>query len=155
MLIKQATVAMLLACAAIVFAVPNEALAQEEQADSVEVPVTDPMTEQTANPATFESLIIAMDSIDARVLQLGTLTELTPENVVVVDVQDLLQEDNTADLDSALTRNEAQILVLRDAVTGHATLIGVLTDSEVAVEDVVALDVVDGSQVVVFYRPQQ
>lgn len=157
MLTKRATIARLLACAVIVSAMPLGARAQEQDPKPIAKPVTEvaaePATEQAAEPVTFGSLMIALKDVGAQIDELQALSNLTAEGVQVVNVEGLLQGASLEVLNNTVDEREAEIRTLKDALSGNEVIMSALSDNNVAIEDVVAVDVLRQGEVVVFYQP--
>lgn len=129
---------LILAFAFTAFAIPNQSLAQE----------------QATEEATVENLVAALNNTSVEISELDSLDALAAEDVQVVNVEDVLQGENTDSLNSALDRDEVEIVELEEAITANEVISTVLTTHEVdvAVADIVAIDVLSNGGVIVYYR---
>lgn len=148
-MIRKAIYGLLLAFGIIAISVPSDALAQEQAAEQATP------TEQAAlaEQATFGTLIAAINGASAEIEGFQALDGLAVEDVQVVNVNDLVGDADAAAFDEALAQNEAEIAEWGNVLNENEVVTGVLTGAEVAVTDVVAVDVLSGGEVVVYYRP--
>lgn len=107
--------------------------------------------EQTGQ-VTYGNLIAALNNINVQINNLEALNDLTVDRVRVVSADNLLQDGNIQALNNALNRNETEILNLRDVLNDNNIIQEALNNNNVAVNDVVAIDVLSGGDVVVFYQ---
>ena len=107
--------------------------------------------EQTGQ-VTYGNLIAALNNINVQINNLEALNDLTVDRVRVVSADNLLQDGNIQALNNALNRNETEILNLRDILNDNNIIQEALNNNNVAVNDVVAIDVLSGGDVVVFYQ---
>jgi hypothetical protein len=70
----------------------------------------------------------------------------------VVDANNVLSGNNVQALNNALNRNDVDINVLRDAINNNEVLNNALQNANIAVTDVVAVEVLSGGDIVVFTR---
>ena len=157
------------AAATIVATVPGVAFAQ----DPVPTPTPTPTPQQrtsagdVAKAPNFGSLMSALNNAQAQTEKLAAKTELTAQNVQFVNVEELVPADSAQALESALTQNEAQITELRSKIAQHTALQSILsaatttpatptaTATPITAEDVVAVDVQDDGQVIVYYKKKK
>lgn len=115
---------------------------------------------QTAGQATFGNLIAALNNISVQIDRLNALNDLTIGDINVVNVEDVLNGNNVQALNNALNRNDVDITVLRDFLNNSLNNLNVqilndaLNNLNVAVGQVVAIDVLSGGDVNVFFQPQ-
>lgn len=121
-----------------------------------------PVTDSAAPPAaampaavevelTPTLLVTAIDSSSARVTALGTANVM---NVQLVDVSELAAGAEAQVITDALTRNDAALQQLRTAIAANQAIAAALAAQTPAVDaaQVVAIDLREGGNVVVFYR---
>ncbi|MEW5857849.1 MAG: hypothetical protein AB1861_10785 [Cyanobacteriota bacterium] len=135
---KQTRLASLLSAGVLILGIPAVALAQQT-----------PPVQQTGQ-ATVGNLIAALNNIAVQVNNLQALNDLTVQDVRVVNVEDVLNNNNVNALNNALNRNNVEILNLRDVLNNNEVIKNALNNNNVAVNDVVAIDVLSGGDVVVF-----
>jgi hypothetical protein len=105
---------------------------------------------QESRQANFGNLISALNNVSAQVENVQALNNV---NVVdVVDVNNVATGNNVQALNNALNRNDVEISVLRNAINQNHILSEALKNANVAVTDVVAVNVLSGGDVVVFTR---
>lgn len=114
--------------------------------------VQSPSMAQEAGQATFGNLIAALNNVNVQIRNLEALNDLTVEDVRVVDVDDVLNGNNIEALNNSLNRNNVDVDVLRNALNNNEVIKNSLNNVNVAVNDVVAIDVLSGGDVVVFYQ---
>lgn len=107
---------------------------------------------QQTGQATFGNLIAALNNISAEVNDLSALNDLSVEDVQVVNIQDTLNGNNVQALNNALNRNNVEILTLQDTLNNNEVIKNTLNNNDVTIDRVVAVDVLSGGNVVVFYR---
>ena len=111
---------------------------------------------QITNPVTPQvntgNLITALNNIVVEIGQLNALNDLTVENVRVVNVKDVLNGNNVQALNNALNRNNVEILNLRNVLNNNEVIKNALNNNNVAVGQVVAIDVLSGGDVILFYQ---
>ncbi|MGB3206790.1 MAG: hypothetical protein WBB28_17530 [Crinalium sp.] len=110
--------------------------------------ITTPVTPQVNTG----NLITALNNIVVEIGQLNALNDLTVENVRVVNVTDVLNGNNVEALNNALNRNNVEILNLRDVLNNNEVIKNALNNNKVAVGQVVAIDVLSGGDVILFYQ---
>ncbi|MBD1860965.1 MULTISPECIES: hypothetical protein [Trichocoleus] len=135
---KQVRLASMLSAGILMLGVPAVTLMQE------------PASAQTATQATVGNLISALNNIAVQITNLEALNNLTVENVRVVNVEDVLNGNNVEALNNALNRNNVEIDVLRRSLNNNEVIKNVLNNNDVAINDVVAIEVLSGGDVVVF-----
>jgi hypothetical protein len=115
-----------------------------------------PAMAQRAVQGNFGNLIAALNNINVQIQRLEALNDLTVEDVRVVNVEDILNnslnKNNVEILNNVLNNNETEILTLRESLNDNQIIQDVLNNNNVAVNDVVAIDVLSGGDVVVFYQ---
>ncbi|HEY9858998.1 MAG TPA: hypothetical protein V6D16_05805 [Candidatus Obscuribacterales bacterium] len=121
----------------------------------------EPASAQTATQATVGNLISALNNIALQITNLQALNDLTIQDVQVVNVQDVLNENNVEAFNNALNRNNVEILNLRNVLNNNEVIKNVdvikdaLNDNNIAIGQVVAVDVLSGGDVIVFYQEKQ
>jgi hypothetical protein len=105
---------------------------------------------QEARQANFGNVISALNNVSAQVQNVNALNNV---NVVdAIDVNNVLSGNNVHALNNALNRNDVDINVLRDAINNNDVLVEALEDANIAITDVIAIEVLSGGDVVVFTR---
>ena len=116
---------------------------------------------KTAHQVNQGNLISALNNIAVQIDELNALNDLTVQDVRLVNVEDVL--NNNRALNNSLNRNDVDINVLRDvlnnltiqdcAVAGcvDVTVTDFLNDNNIAINDVVAISVLSGGDVIIFY----
>jgi hypothetical protein len=105
---------------------------------------------QEARQANFGNVISALNNVSAQVQNVNALNDV---NVVdAMDVEDVLSGNNVQALNNALNRNDVDINALRDAISNNDVLVEALEEADIAINDVIAVDVLSGGDVVVFTR---
>jgi hypothetical protein len=72
--------------------------------------------------------------------------------VDVVDINNVATGNNVQALNNALNRNDVEISALRNAINQNSILNEALKNANIAVTDVVAVNVLSGGDIVVFTR---
>ncbi|MBD2388565.1 hypothetical protein [Cylindrospermum sp. FACHB-282] len=108
--------------------------------------------EETTNQAAFENLIAALNNVSAEINDLSLLNNLTSSQVKLVNVKDLLNDDNVEAFNNALNTNTVQIITLRNILNSNQVIKNVLNSNNVNIGQVVAIDVLSGGDVLVFYK---
>jgi hypothetical protein len=139
---KSAVIA-LCAAATLAFVAPSNASAQQQQ----------------VGQATFGNLIAALNNINA---QVRALENVDVREVRVVSADNLARGANVEALNNALNRNNVEILNLRNVLNNNEVLqnalrnalqnANILTDPNVFVQRVVAIEVLRTGDVIVFYQ---
>jgi hypothetical protein len=114
--------------------------------------------QQENRQANFGNLIAALNNINVQIDRLNVLSNITDSNVQVVNVEDVLSGNNIRALNNALNRNNVEILNLRIFLTNVlnnpncslVALCDVLNNANIAVSDVIAINVLSGGDVIVF-----
>ena len=99
------------------------------------------------------NLIAALNNVALELNRLQALNDLTVQDVRVVNVEDVLNNANV--LNNSLNRNNVQILqdFLNNSPIDVAVVIrNVLNNNQIAISDVVAVDVLSNGDVIVFTR---
>jgi hypothetical protein len=125
-------------------ATPNVSFAQQPKVSKGEV----------ATAPSFGSLISAINSQATHNEKLKAATMLTPENVQLVNVEDLLKGNNVEALNNALSKADtAAATALRTSISENATITNALTTNTAKLEakDVVATEVMPDGKVIVYY----
>jgi hypothetical protein len=102
--------------------------------------------------ATFGNLIAALNNINPEINNLEALNDLTITEVRVVNVENVLNGNNVRALNNSLNRNGVDIIELRNVVNNNEIIKNALNNFDVAISDVVAIDVLSGGEVVVFVQ---
>jgi len=108
---------------------------------------------EVAMKPNFGSLISAINSAASHNTKLKAMTDVTPANVQLVNVEDLVKGNDPKALTEALTKNDADITALRTTLGANTAISGVLTANTVplAATDIVAADVGGDGKVTLFY----
>ncbi len=108
------------------------------------------------------NLISALNNISVQIDRLNALNNLTVQDIRLVNVENVL--NNNRVLNNSLNRNDVDINVLRNvlndltiqdcAVAGcvDVTLTDFLNENDIVISDVVAISVLSGGDVIVFYQ---
>ena len=124
----------------------------------VVAPTASPQPEN--RQATFGNLIAALNNINVQIDRLSVLSDITADNFQVVNVEDVLSGNNVQALNNALNNNDVEVLteflnnVLNNpncsVVALCNSLNNVLQNADIAVNDVIAINVLSGGDVIVF-----
>lgn len=105
--------------------------------------------------ANYQQLLSALNTTRTQIAQLRAMNSLTTNNVHIVKVQTLVTPENNAALNQALSRNQAQVGALRQALAAtrvtattdnsQITLAQFLTDNKIGMSQVVAMNVGAGN----------
>ena len=106
---------------------------------------------------TFGNLIAALNNISVEINNLQALNDLTITDVRVVNVEDVLNDNNVRAFNNALNRNEVDIAVLQNFLNNSlndnvVTIREVLSNNNVAIGEVVTIDVLSGDDVVIYVQ---
>lgn len=112
-----------------------------------------PAAGEAAMPGDLGDVVTAVDNTGAEIDAIAALQGLGLEDIEIVNVAELPGGDDPTALDEALTRNEAEVAELHDALMGNTAVMEALAQNDVEVEDVVAVNVMDAGHVLVFHRP--
>lgn len=107
--------------------------------------------QQDVRQASVGNLISALNNINA---QVRALENVNVENVRVVTVKDVLNDNNVQAFNNALNRNNVEILNLRNVLNDNEIIKNSLNENNIAIGQVVAVDVLSGGDVVIFYQEQ-
>ena len=107
--------------------------------------------QQDVGQATFGNLIAALNNINA---QIRALENVDIDEVRVVNVQNVLNKNNVNAFNNALNRNNVEILNLRNVLNNNEIIKNALNNNNVAIDRVVAISVLSGGDIIVFYQPQ-
>jgi hypothetical protein len=77
---------------------------------------------------------------------------LTVEDVQVVNVQNVLNNNNVEAFNNALNRNNVEIITLQNTLNNNEIIKNVLNNNNVNIDRVVAVNVLSGGDVIVFYQ---
>ena len=135
---RQVRLASMLGAGILMLGIPAVTLMQE------------PASAQQAGQATVGNLVSALNNIAVQITNLEALNDLTVEDVRVVDVDDVLNDNNVEAFNNALNRNNVEIVTLRNVLNNNEVIKNALNNNDVAVSDVVAIEVLSGGDVVVF-----
>lgn len=136
-----------LTAGAMMLALPGAALAQPTQADVNADAQADVAAQADVNAqVNTGSLISALNNLSVEIDELNALNDLTVGDVTVVDVDNVLNANNVEAFNNALNNNDVDI----DADVLNDSVIEVLNANDVDVDDVVAVNVLDNGDVVVF-----
>lgn len=116
---------------------------------------------QTANQINFGQLISALNNINAQISNVYALNNLTVSDVRLVNVQDVANGNNIVALNNALNRNNIldnntilQNFLNNSLNNNNVNVIrDVLNNNNIAIGQVVGIDVLNGT-VYVLYLPQ-
>ncbi len=139
---KKEKLAALLTAGAMTLAVTAPALGQSQANQIAQV--------NTGN------LISALNNISAEINNLEALNDLSINDVRVVDVDDVLNRNNV--LNNALNRNDVDVNVLRDFLNNSVNnntvevIKQALNNNNIAISDVVAVDVLSNGDVVIYVQ---
>lgn len=108
--------------------------------------------DQAAGGINQGNLISALNNVAVQVDRVNALNDLTVQDVQVVNVQDVVR--NSRVLDNALRDADIDVLTnfLNGSLNNNEVVKDVLDDANVAITDVVAINVLSGGDVVVFER---
>jgi len=137
---KQGQFAAMLGAGILMLGVPAVTLMQQ------------PASAQQSRQATLGNLIAALNNIAVQINNLEALNNLTVEDVQVVNVQNVLNNNNVEAFNNALNRNNVEIITLRDTLNNNEIIQNVLNNNDVEIGQVVAVNVLSGGDVIVFYQ---
>jgi hypothetical protein len=108
--------------------------------------------------ATFGNLIAALNNLNVQIRKLNVLSNLTAGEIRIVNVDNLLSGNKIRVLNRALNRNRVKVLSLRNVLNNNScslvavcnSLNNVLQNANIAITDVIAINVLSGGDVVVF-----
>lgn len=148
-MLSRKTIFQAAAAASLILAAPSIASAQSGGGNN-----------QKVGQATVGNLISALNNIAVEIGELNALNNLTVTDVRVVDVDNVLNDNNVEAFNNALNRNNVEILNLRNVLTNNScsvvavcnSLNNVLQNANIAITDVVAIEVLSGGDVVIFTR---
>lgn len=108
-----------------------------------------------AAQVTVGNLIAALNNVNVQITRLEALNDLTIQDVRLVNVRDVLNDANIQAFNNALNRNNVEILNLRNVLNDNEVIKNALNNNQVpiAIGQVVAIDVLSGGDVIVFYQP--
>ena len=108
------------------------------------------VAQPSSGQVSFGQLISALNNIAVQVDRVEALNDLTVEDVRVVNVQDTLNGNRVRALNNAL--RDADIDALQNFLNDNEIIKDSLNNNEVAINDVVAVSVLDGGEIVVFVQ---
>jgi hypothetical protein len=111
-----------------------------------------PAMAQRAQQNTVGNLIAALNNIAVQITNLEALNDLTITDVRVVNVEDVLNNNNVEAFNNALNRNNVEVITLQDTLNDNQIVQDVLNNNNVEIGQVVAIDVLSGGDVIVFYQ---
>lgn len=121
---------------------------------AIAVPAAPAAAQNAAGGVNQGNLISALNNVAVQIDRLNALNDLTISDVRVVNVQDVL--NNNRVLNNALNDNNVQVLqdFLNNSVNNNNVQIlnDVLNNDDVAVSDLVAVNVLSGGDVVLFQQ---
>ena len=94
------------------------------------------------------NLVSALNNIAVQLDRIEALNDLTVQDVRVVNVEDVLR--NARVLNNAL--RDANVQIVQDSLNDNEVIKQALNQNDVAITDVVAVNVLSGGDVVVFER---
>lgn len=104
------------------------------------------MAQQKADQANFGNVISALNNVSAQIDQINALNQVG--EIRVVTVEDTLKGNNVEALNNALNKNDVN--VLRDSLNNNEVIKNAFNDNNVAIDDVVAVEVLSGGDIVVY-----
>lgn len=113
-------------------------------------PTIGAQTTQKARQTTRGGVINALNNIDANISRLNALNNLTVSKVRVVNISNLFNKNNVSALNNALNKNHTEILNLRNVLNNNEVIKNALNNNKVALDRVVAVNVLSGGGVTVF-----
>lgn len=116
--------------------------------DTAQLPTAAPPTAAQSSAA---EILTALSRSDA---QIQALQSATVGSVRAVNVNTAVQGAGAEQLASAIELNQAGIEKLRTAVKSNEAISTALGQSNVAVDNVIAIDVQSSGDVVVYYKPE-
>jgi ketopantoate reductase len=120
---------------------------------AVATPATSPaQTTKQSKQVTRGNVIAALNNIDAQISKLNTLNNLKLTDIRVVNVQNLFNKNNISALNNALNKNHTEILNLRNVLNNNDVIKNVLNNSNIALDRVVAINVLSGGGGVTVFR---
>ncbi len=120
---------------------------------------------QTAGQANFGNLISALNNISAQISNLQALNDISLTDIQVVNIQDSF--NNLSALNNSLNRNAVDIGVLQNFLNNNTVTVtdvlnnnnvltfkdalnNILSQNNLALSDVVAINVLSGGDIIVF-----
>jgi hypothetical protein len=117
------------------------------------VPATGLSADSPQQQTTFGNLIAALNNLSVEIDELEVLDDLTIGDITVVNVEDVLNGNNVEALNNALNRNQTEILRLTNVLNNNNVLTDFLNNNDIAISDVIAVNVLSGGDVTVFVQP--
>jgi hypothetical protein len=111
---------------------------------------------QESRQATFGNLIAALNNINVQIDRINVLSNITADEIRLVNVENVLSGNNIQALNNALNNNDVD--VLRDFLNNNEcsvvavcnSLNNVLNDADILITDVIAINVLSGGDVIIF-----
>jgi hypothetical protein len=108
------------------------------------------ITPAKAGQANFGNLIAALNNIAVQVDRVNVLSDIQAGQVQVVNVQDVLNGNNVQALNNVLQNADIDVLTGSEFLNNNQVVQDVLNDADIAVTDVIAVNVLSGGDVVIF-----
>jgi hypothetical protein len=108
-----------------------------------------PVTFANSSEPGIANFLSAVNTINDELRALGAEKSLSPNDFHLANLQKFTNPGNAAVLARAIQKNSAQIAVLRDALAKNAIIARVLANASVPIDQVLALDVLPGSESVI------
>ncbi len=142
-----------LGAAAILSTAPTAAHATTQTSD----------TSDTCSSCSYDGLIAALNNLTVEITQLDLLNNLDVDNVYVVDVDDVLNNSPFKILyfKNVLNKNYLNVILLQSVlsnfkvINNEGTLVDLedfLNDADIDISDVVAVDVLNTNELVIFHK---
>jgi hypothetical protein len=128
------------------------ASAQTPTPTPIPTPAQTPTPTPTQTQYTKDNIIAALNNIAVAIGELNALNNLTVEDVQVVNVKDVLNKADIKILNDAIKNNKTQIVTLKGVLNKNDIIKNALNNNNVVVNDVIAIDVLSGGDVVIFTR---
>ncbi len=108
------------------------------------------VAQQNAGQVSFGKLISALNNVAVQIDRVDALNDLTVEDVQVVNVEDTLNGNRVRALNNAL--RDADIDALQNFLNDNEIIKDSLNNNDIALNDVLAISVLDGGEIVVFVQ---
>ena len=105
---------------------------------------------QAAGQVNQGNLISALNNVSVQIDRVNALNDLTVGDITVVNVEDVLNNNNV--LNNVLNNSLNDNTVLTDFLNDNTVLNEFLNNNDIAISDVVAINVLSGGDVVVFQQ---
>lgn len=112
---------------------------------------------EVARMPSYATLMSALAATERATEQLKSMTMINEQDVRVVDVSTLLTAENEAEFNSTIERHKSELDSLHAAIQANTTLSNAVTSqpNQPTVQDVVAAEVIDDKEVVLYVRRKQ